>query len=262
MSDSLIIDRRETGVVVATLNRPDRRNALDDDLFRALAALAAELESDDEARALIVTGAGEGFCAGLDLDLADSLPGLGTTQFLRAQERWEASITAFHRLALPVIAAINGPAAGAGFSLALAADVRIAAHSARFNAAYVRIGLSGGDCGSSWFLPRIVGHGRAAEILLTGRFVGAEEAQAIGLVSDVVTDDALVDHALTVAEAIAANSPFGVRMTTQLLSSSPSSLSEAVAVENRTQVLASRTADMREALDAFREKRTPHYTNN
>jgi enoyl-CoA hydratase len=261
LTDSLLVERSDSGVVVATLNRPDKRNALDDDLFRALAALAADLQADDDARALILTGAGGGFCAGLDLELADALPGMGAAEFLRTQERWESSITAFHRLSLPVIAAVNGAAAGAGFSLALAADVRVAARSARFNAAYVRIGLSGGDCGSSWFLPRIVGHGRAAEILLTGRFVSADEAQAIGLVSDVVDDDLVLERARDLAGAIASNSPFGVRMTTQLLASGPGSLAEAVALENRTQVLASRTADMREALDAFREKRAPHYTN-
>ncbi|MEJ1922198.1 enoyl-CoA hydratase/isomerase family protein [Microbacterium sp. KHB019] len=257
----LTVDRRDDGIVVATLNRPDKLNALTDGLFRDLARLQAELAEDSSVRALILTGAGRGFCAGLDLDLAERLPGMTAVDFLATQERWAASIVGFHRLSVPVIAAISGPAAGAGFALALAADIRIVSRSARFNAAFVRVGLSAGDCGASWFLPRIVGHGRAAEILLTGRFVPSDEALAIGLVSDVVDDGAQLDRAIEVAAAIRANSPFGMRMTKQILASAPTSLEAALAVENRTQVLATRTSDMAEAVSAFREKRTPRFEN-
>lgn len=257
----LTVERPEAGIVVATLNRPERLNALTDDLFRSLARFVDDVAGDPDARVVVLSGAGRAFCAGLDLDLAARLPGMSATEFLRTQERWAASIVAFHRLAIPVIAAVQGAAAGAGFSLALAADIRVASRSARFNAAFVRVGLSAGDCGASWFLPRIVGRGRASEILLTGRFVSADEALDIGLVSDVVEDGHALERALEIARAIRGNSPFGMRMTKQILSSAPTSLEAALEVENRTQVLASRTADMREALDAFREKREPRFVD-
>lgn len=257
----LAVERRADGVIVATLQRPERLNALTDGLFQRLSELQAEVAADLDVRAVVIAGEGRAFCAGLDLDLAATLPDMGAAEFLFAQERWAAAIVGFHRLAVPVIAAVGGSAAGAGFSLALACDIRIASRSARFNAAFVRVGLSAGDCGSSWFLPRIVGHGRASEIFFTGRFVGADEALSIGLVSDVVDDGHELDRALEIAQAIGGNSPFGMRMTKQILASAPTSLEAALEVENRTQVLSSRTSDMKEALDAFREKRQPEYFN-
>jgi enoyl-CoA hydratase/carnithine racemase len=184
------------------------------------------------------------------------------SEFLRGQETWARAITAFRRLAVPVIAAVNGAAAGAGFSLALAADIRLAAPAARFSAAFIKIGLTGGDCGSSWALPRIVGLGLAYEILLSGRFVDAEEAARIGLVNRVVTEDALLGDALALARQIAANSPLGVRLTKQVVQTNVDapSLEAAVELENRGQALAGSTQDMAEALRAFNEKRQPVFT--
>ncbi|WP_105034171.1 enoyl-CoA hydratase/isomerase family protein [Cryobacterium aureum] len=258
----IAVDCSVPGVLVATLNRPDRRNALTDEMFDDLARLQSEVEAASDVRAVIITGEGRGFCAGLDLDIAATLPGLSVEEFLLAQERWSAALVGFSALSVPVICAINGPAAGAGFALALACDIRVASVSAKFNAAFVRVGLSAGDCGASWFLPRIVGLGRATEIMLTGRFVDSAEALAIGLVSDVVADGAVLDRALATAAAISANSPFSMRMSKQVIvaNSAASSLGAAVALENRTQVLASRTEDMREALTAFREKRAPEFS--
>lgn len=249
-------------VVVAILDRAGKRNALSDSMFDSLLELQRDVSADDTVRALIITGEGPGFCAGIDLDLAAALPHHRATEFLRNQERWSNAITGFHRLSVPVIAAVNGPAAGAGFALALACDLRIASASARFNAAFVRVGLSAGDCGASWFLPRIVGHGRAAELMFTGRFVDASEALAIGLVSDVVADGAVLERSLELARAIEGNSPFAMRMTKQVMRTSFSavSLDTAVELENRTQVLSSRTDDMLEALQAFRERREPQFT--
>ena len=155
-------------------------------MFDEIRRLAHWLDGDDTVRALVLTGSGRGFCAGLDLASAQRLPGLDAHDMLRQQEGWAAGITSLATITKPVIAAVNGAAAGAGFSLALAADIRLCTPEARFNAAFVRIGLSGGDCGSSWLLPRIVGLGRASEILLTGRFVNADEAERIGLVNRVV----------------------------------------------------------------------------
>lgn len=259
--ETLLVDQPRAGITVATLNRPDRLNALTFQMFDELTQLAAEIGTDDQVRVLVLTGAGRGFCAGLDLGDAATLPDMPTAKFLEGQERWSRAITAFRRLPKPVIAAVNGPAAGAGFSLALAADIRIAAPAARFNAAFIKIGLTGGDCGSSWMLPRIVGLGHAYEILLTGRLVEADEAARIGLVNRVVPAGDLVTAALEVAELIAANSPLGVRLTKQVVQVNVDapSLEAAVELENRNQALAAGTRDMAEALTAFREKRPPAF---
>ncbi len=258
---TLQLERRAGGVAVMTLDRPDRLNAITFRMFEEWREVCSEVAGDDALRALVVTGAGRAFCAGLDLDDAATLAGMTATEMMRGQESWADATAAFHRLAKPVIAAVNGAAAGAGFSLALAADIRLAAPAARFNAAFIRIGLSGGDCGSSYFLPRVVGSGRAAEILMTGRFVDATEAADIGLVNRVVPAERLLDEAIGVAEQIAGNSPFGVMLTKRVLQQNVDapSLTAALEVENRNQVLATRTEDMAEALTAFREKRAPRY---
>jgi enoyl-CoA hydratase len=182
-------------------------------------------------------------------------------QMLAGQDSWARSIAGFRHLTKPVIAAVNGAAAGAGMALALAADIRVASESARFNAAFVKIGLSGGDVGTSWALPRLVGLGRAYEILLTGRFVDAAEALRIGLVTDVVEEGMLLDRALETAALIVGNSPVGMALTKQVVQNNVDapSLEAALALENRNQVLATRTTDMVEALAAFREGRTPTY---
>jgi enoyl-CoA hydratase len=178
--ETLTIETNPTGIAVLTLNRPAKLNALTDLMFAELHAAIQALETRNDVRAVVLTGSGRGFCAGLDLDLATELPAMPTTRFYTLQRRWAAAIAALRLTPIPVIAAVNGPAAGAGFSLALAADLRVASQEAKFNAAFVRIGLSGGDCGISWLLPRVVGLGLASEILLTGRFVTADEASGSG----------------------------------------------------------------------------------
>lgn len=260
--EGIRIDRPTPGVLVATLDRPARRNALTFAMFTALRRLCEEAAADDGVQVLVLTGAGGAFCAGLDLDDAAGLRQMTVTQFLRGQEEWAGAITAFRRLPKPVVAAVDGAAAGAGFSLALAADIRLATPEARFNAAFVRIGLTGGDCGSSWLLPRLVGLGLANEILLTGRFVAADEAERIGLVNRVVPADRLLDEALSLAAIITQNSPLGVRLTKQVVQTNVDapSLEAALELENRNQALASRTEDMKEALSAFRDKRAPVFS--
>lgn len=260
--EDLEVERNRDGILLVTLSRPDRLNALTFRMFAELRRLCDEVAADEAVRVVVLTGAGRAFCAGLDLDDAATLPDLTTAEMVRGQDSWADAITAFRRLPQPVVAAVNGAAAGAGFSLALAADVRLASPAARFNAAFVKIGLTGGDCGSSWALPRIVGLGHASEILLTGRMVGADEAAAIGLVNRVVAAGELVPAALELAALIAGNSPLGVRLTKQVVQANvdATSLEEAVALENRGQVITSRTEDMAEALRAFREKRLPVYT--
>lgn len=260
--ETLEVHRPRQGVVQATLHRPERLNAMTPQMFDEFVALRSEVEADGAVRALVLTGAGRGFCAGLDLDEAQQLPQQPAAQYLATQQAWADAVAGFRRMATPVIAAVHGAAAGAGMALALAADIRIASHQAKFNAAFVRIGLSGGDLGTSWALPRVVGLGRATEILLTGRFVDADEALRIGLVTDVVAEGDLHQSALDCASAIAGNSPTGMALTKQVLQDNVDapSLEAALALENRNQVLATRTEDMSEALAAFRERRAPNFT--
>jgi enoyl-CoA hydratase len=214
---------------------------------------------------VILTGAGRGFCAGLDLRGFGDPPHVGDVGRVPAgmttQQHIAALVPKLRGLRQPVIAAVNGPAAGGGFALALASDVRVAAESARFNVAFVRIGLSGCDIGVSWMLPRLVGASRAFELLLTGRIIDAAEADRIGLVLKVVPDGMVVDAALETALLIRKNSPIGVWFTKEVMWSNLEipSLQAGIDIENRNQILASQTDDMREAMSAFLDKRDPSY---
>lgn len=257
-SDEFLFEKREDGIAVLTLNRPARLNALHWDLMRELHAQLDEIKADPSIRLLIVTGAGRGFCSGLDLQRGDPLGGNDSIlQVLERQELVANLAIKLRKLPIPVIAAVNGPAAGAGIALALAADIRICTPEAKFSAAFVRIGISACDVGVSYMLPRIVGHGVASEIMLTGKLVGAEQAERIGLVSRVVPNEDLLDSAIEFAGEITRNSPFGVRMTKEVLAFSVDapSIEAAVEMENRTQVIAVQTEDMKEAVAAFKEKR-------
>jgi enoyl-CoA hydratase/carnithine racemase len=259
--ETLTVDRPTPEVVVARLDRPERLNAMTFGMFDELAALQAEVDDDPAARVLVLTGAGRAFCAGMDLEQAGTLPQMSAAEMLRRQESWARAVTGFRRLRTPVIAAVHGAAAGAGMALALAADIRLASTTARFNAAFVRIGLSGGDVGTSWLLPRLVGFGRASELLLTGRFVEAPEALRIGMVTEVTEPEELMARTMEVADAIRGNSPLGMQLTKQALQTNVDapSLEAAIELENRNQVLTTRTQDMAEALAAFRERRPPRF---
>ena len=254
-------------VTLITLDRPDRLNAMSHELVADLHAALDEVADDRGCRVAILTGAGRGFCAGLDLKGAGAPPGtdgLGRAQAgFAGQQHIAALMSKIHGLPQPVIAAVNGPAAGGGFALALASDVRVASESARFNVAFIRIGLSGCDVGVSYFLPRLVGAARAAELMLTGRLIDAAEAERIGLVFQVVPDGQVVDAALEVADRILANSPFGVFMTKEVMWANldAPSLQSAMDLENRTQIMTTFTDDMREAMTAFVEKRSPEFHN-
>jgi enoyl-CoA hydratase len=213
-----------------------------------------------------MTGAGRGFCAGLDLQEipTSKVEGVGRVQGgLDVQHRIASFIPRLRSLRVPVISAVNGPAAGGGLALALGSDVRIAAESARFGVAFVRIGLSGCDIGVSWLLPRLIGASRAHELMLTGRVIDSAEAERIGLVVRVVPDDALLDEALVTARQIRSNTPLGVWLTKEAMWSALEIPSQraAIDVENRQQILASMTDDMTEAVSAFLEKREPDFGN-
>ncbi len=262
---TLIVERPETGVTRITMNRPERLNAMTAELVAELHDALDAVARDRTCRVVVLTGAGRGFCAGLDLGGYGDAPGsegLGMVEAGFATQTHIASLVPKLRsLPQPVVAAVNGPAAGGGLALSLACDVRIAASSARFNVAFVRLGISGCDIGVSWLLPRLVGASRAWELMLTGRIMDADEADRIGLVLRVVPDGELMEHALGTARLIVANSPWGVRMTKEVMWSQleVGSLQAGIDLENRTQVLSSYTGDMREAVAAFMEKRPPRF---
>jgi enoyl-CoA hydratase/carnithine racemase len=259
--ETLELEQPSPGVVLARLNRPDRLNAMTVQMFEELFALPGELREDDDLRALIIIGAGKAFCAGFDLDEIGVLNQMGVREFLKFQELATGGLAAIRSLRVPVIAAVNGAAAGGGMALALAADIRLASPAARFNAAFVRVGLSVGELGTSWHLTRLVGPGRAAEIAYTGRFVEAEEAERIGLVNRVVPAESLLDEALAMAAQIASNSPGGVQLSKRALQANlDTPFAAALELENRGQALLTRGEDMPEALQAFKERREPHFT--
>ncbi|HET7735876.1 MAG TPA: enoyl-CoA hydratase-related protein [Nocardioidaceae bacterium] len=260
--DHLLVEEPENGMFVVTLNRPDKLNALHDGLWEDLDRMCAVVEGDPSVRVLVLTGAGRGFCAGADLDAITALPTDTVIGFMRKQEKGADVIARVKRLPVPVIAAVNGAAAGGGLALALAADIRIAGPEARFNVAFVRLGLSGCDVGVSWLLPRVVGLGHASELMLTGRLIGADHAYRIGLVNRIVEPDDLLPAALELALEIAANSPFGLKLTKEGLQINidAASIEAAIALENRNQVLASRTQDAPIAMTAFVTKKAPEYT--
>jgi enoyl-CoA hydratase/carnithine racemase len=260
--ETILLEQPSPDVVVATLNRPDRLNAQNNQMFGEFEVLGLELRDRPDVRALIITGAGRAFCAGYDLDDADELANLGAMGMLRQQELAARALHAIRSVPMPVIAAVNGPSTGGGFALALAADIRIGSPAARFNAAFVRIGLSAGDLGTSWLLPRIINPSRAAEIAYSGRFIEAEEAERLGLLNRVVPAEALLDEALDIARQIAANSPGGVTLSKRALQANleVTSYAAALELENRGQALLSRGADMPEALAAFKERRQPAFT--
>lgn len=255
------------GVAQLTLNRPEKLNAMSAELVQSLHEHLDAIAVDPDVRVVILTGAGRGFCAGLDLGGYGDTPHtahLGRTQSGFATQKHIATLIPHLRsLPQPVIAAVNGPAAGGGFALVLGSDIRLAARSAKFNAAFIRIGLSACDIGTSWLLPRLIGAARAQELMLTGRVFDAEEAYRLGLVVDLVDDHALADAALAKAQQIMLNAPFGVALTKEGMWSALEipGMQAAIDLENRQQIMASATSDHREAMQAFLERRPPNYTN-
>jgi enoyl-CoA hydratase/carnithine racemase len=260
--ETLRVELRDDGVAVLTLNRPARANSQTVTMFHEFHDAARVLRRSG-ARALIVRGAGEkAFCAGFDVAELHVIGEMETCAFLTFQEAATSGVTAIRELPFPVIAAIHGPATGGGLSIALACDVRLAAPSAKLSCAFVRVGLSCGELGTSFALTRLIGYGRAAEMGFTGRVVAAEEAARIGLVNRVVPAEQLFAEADTVAAAIASNSPGGIRMTKRALlrNQEVTSYGAALELENRGQALLSQADDMPEALHAFTERRAPRFT--
>jgi enoyl-CoA hydratase/carnithine racemase len=245
---ALVVERPSDGVALVRLNRPDRLNAINEALLGELTDTCAAIAVDKSVRVVVLTGAGRGFCSGIDLRdfgpsmLDENAPAIDR---LRFQEKMASLPQAIRGLPQPVVAAVNGPAVGGGLALCLAADVRICAESASFGNAAIAIGLSGAEMGMSYFLPRIVGLSLAADWMLTGRTVTAEEAHARGLVSELVDDDRLLERALELADQIAAHSPLGVQMTKRALqvNTDAADLSAAIELENRNQVITHATEE-------------------
>jgi enoyl-CoA hydratase len=265
----VLVDRSRPDVPVITLNRPHHLNALTATSVEDLFDVFDEIGHDPSCRVVIITGAGRGFCAGDDLEdyrPPDWVPSdIGLVQSNMLQQKHLATLVPRMRaMPQPIIAAVNGPAAGAGYVIALGADLRLASQSAVFVDAFVKIGATGCELGLSWLLQRIIGATRAADLVLTGRRVDADEAARIGLVLGVVPDDDLLASAHRLADQIVANTPFGTWMGKSTLWSNLEvpSLEAAIDLEARTQILALATEDAREQLAAFKEKRPPRYTNH
>jgi enoyl-CoA hydratase len=263
----VLVDHPVAHVAVVTLNRPDRLNALSIDLAVALDATLAEVGAENDTWVVVLTGAGRGFCSGLDLKDYGVLPGIDGLSVGRIAQRsmraYSRLVLTLRRLPQPVIAAVNGPAYGGGMCLALAADMRLAARSAVFNATGIVNGLTSTEMAAGWLLPRLIGASRANDLLLTGREVGAEEAAAIGLVSRVVDDGAALPTALEAATDMCRFSPYGLSMTKNVLWASLEigSLETAIELEDRNQLMLGFTENLPEAIRAFDAGRPPVYTD-
>jgi len=245
---------RDGSVMTITLNRPDVLNAFNKAMHDAFGAALKEAR-DREVRAVVLTGAGRGFCVGQDLGEFRDVPDIGE----RLRATYHPNLLAVRALEKPVIAAVNGPAAGAGMSFACACDLRIAADSASFVPAFVNIGLVP-DSGGTFFVTQILGYSRALEWLASGRKLTAAEAHAWGLVSEVVEADTLLVRAGEVAAGFAALPPLAVGMTKRLLDRATSStLDEQLEREAQLQTAATQTEDFREGVTAFLEKRPPEF---
>ncbi|MCB9872031.1 MAG: enoyl-CoA hydratase family protein [Planctomycetes bacterium] len=252
---------RDDGVAILRLDRPDTLNSLTFEIYRQLERLFVDLETDHRVKVVVLTGTGKGFCSGgnveeiikplLELDLAQTL------QFTRMTG---AVVRNMRRLTKPIVAAVNGVAAGAGTVLALAADLRILSERASFAFLFCKVGLTGADMGAAHLLPRVVGAGRAAELLLLGDKIDAAECLRIGLANRVVAPESLMPDALALAERLAAGPALANAMTKRMLVNEANmDLESAIEQEAQAQALLLRAADHREFYEAWRDKRAPRF---
>jgi enoyl-CoA hydratase/carnithine racemase len=246
-----------------TFNRPESLNALNRQMVDDLLDYFGKAYWDKATRIVVLKGAGRAYCAGLDLKERGQNEGdaRGAAAGLTSQRRISEIVMRMRRCPQAIISLVHGPACGGGFALALASDVRIAGTSARMNAAFIRLGLSACDIGVSYFLPRLVGVSVASELMLTGRFINADRALRVGLVSEVVADSQMEAAAQPFIDEMLTTSPLGLRLTKECLNMSvdAGSLEAAVAMEDRNQILCAQTRDFGEGVRAFLEKRKPAY---
>ncbi len=267
MSELVLVDADTPGVRVLALNRPEQLNAMTAELCQTLHQELDAAAADRSCRVVVLTGAGRAFCAGLDLHGYGSAPGNDGSDPARDrlgnQEHMSRLVLSLRSLPQPVIAAINGAAAGLGLALTLGCDIRFAAREAVLRAAFVNIGVSNCDMGTSWLLPRLIGAARAHEMMLTGRRVSAEEALRIGLVADVVEGPALLGRCLEAAGQIASLAPWGVRLTKRGMWTALEIPSEQAAIEyeDRQQIMSTFGSAPPEAVSAFLEKRPASFSD-
>jgi enoyl-CoA hydratase/carnithine racemase len=252
---------RESGIATVTLDRAERLNALTFEVYRELTETFRALDSEAGVRAIVITGKGRAFCSGGDVeDIIGKLferDHVGLLEFTRLTCSLVAAIRQCRR---PVVAALNGTVAGAGAVIATASDVRIAAESAKIAFLFTKVGLSGADMGIAWMLPRIVGFGRATELLMTGDFIDAQEAWRIGLYNRVVPQDRVQGEARAFAEKLAKGPAFGIEMTKRLLDrEAHTDLGAALDLEAEAQAACMLHPDFREAYEAFVAKRPPRF---
>ncbi|MFX0001621.1 MAG: enoyl-CoA hydratase/isomerase family protein [Candidatus Hodarchaeota archaeon] len=280
--ETIKFEVQENGIGILTLNRPDKLNALNFQMIEDLHSILDNLMVNLDCRVLILRAAGRAFCAGMDLKESTVLQSKKKPEELKekfffmkaperdiikskiyAQARASQLIVKMRKISQPIISIVQGPATGAGFTLVLAADIRIAGENAKLANSFINIGFSGSDLASSYHLPRLIGMSRAAEILYTGRFIDAEEAERIGLVLKVIVGDEnkLLEAAVEIAENLLTKSPLGLRMTKEAINISldSPSLDTIMQIENRSQMLCSTSTDLMEGINAFFEKRKPHY---
>jgi enoyl-CoA hydratase/carnithine racemase len=254
--------KEEGEVLWVTMNRPESLNALNRGMVEELRELFVGLYWRHEIRVVVLRGAGANFCAGLDLKEPRGNEPRGVGAGLVSQRKISEIVIAMRRCPQPIIALIDGAAAGGGFALALASDIRIATPTLKMNAAFIKIGLSACDIGVSYFLPRMVGASVAAEVMLTGRFLRADRSLALGLVSAVVAPDALDAEARELVGEMLRTTPLGLRLTKEALNHAidANGLEAAIAMEDRNQILCAQGEDFGEGVRAFLEKRPPDYS--
>lgn len=250
------------GVATVTFNRPERLNALTFDVYADLRDLVTELPHRGDVSVLVITGQGKGFCSGGDVDeIIGELLKMDARSLLDFTRMTGAVVEAMRQLPMPIVAAVNGVAAGAGSVIALASDFRILGHSARFHFLFTKVGLAGADMGAAYLLPRMIGMGRATELLMLGDRVDADQAEAIGLATKVVADETLLEETSALARRLADGPTMAYAATKKLITAEADmSLSAAIEMEAMTQALLMNTADHAEFHRAFTEKRDPVWT--
>lgn len=263
----VLVDKPQPHTSVVTLNRPERLNAMSMELVIELNDAFEQVGEDNDTWVCILTGAGRGFCSGLDLKQVGGVPNIEGLQLgpiaQKSMRYYSRLILTMRRLRQPIIVAVNGAAYGGGMCLTLAAEMRIAGESAEFNATGIVNGLTSTELAASWLLPRLIGAAHSNDLLLTGRRIGADEAFRLGLVSRVLPDDKLLPEALTIAQRMCEFSPYGLAMTKDILwvNLENSSLEAAIEIEDRNQLMLGFTENLQEAIRAFDEGRQPVYTD-
>ncbi len=260
--DSFLYDHdRSTGVATLMLNRPDKLNAITFEVYDELGKVFRALDTEPDVRAIVITGRGRAFCSGGDInDIIGPLLDRELDELHRFTTMTCEVIKAMRSCRRPIVAALNGTTAGAGAVIATACDIRVAAESARIGFVFAKVGLSGADMGSCWLLPRIVGLGRASELLYTGELIDATEAHRIGLYNHVVADDRVLEVALNLAEKLARGPSYAHGITKEHLDlEADMTLADALDLEAAVQAGCMRNPDFRNAYEAFVERREPEF---